>query len=95
MLLLLMLMMILIDYADGEMMTKLDLFENDIKNEEELKRSLEAEDLEELEEEGPQEKETNKGNKKAENKVESLDKETNKAKEEVGTRHQKKTGKGE
>jgi len=43
--------------ADGEVMTKLDLFENDINDEEELRRSLELEELEELEE-VPLEKET-------------------------------------
>ena len=81
--------------ADGEMMTKLDLFENDIKDEEELKRSLEAEDLEDFEEEGSQEKQTNEVNKKAENNLETLNKRTDKATEKVGIRLHKRTRKGE
>ena len=81
--------------ADGEMMTKLDLFENDIKDEEELKRSLEAEDLEDFEEEGSQEKQTNEFNKKAENNLETLNKRTDKATEKVGIRLHKRTRKGE
>ena len=81
--------------ADSEMMTKLDLFENDIKDEEELKRSLEAEDLEDFEEEGSQEKQTNEVNKKAENNLDTLDKRTDKATEKVGIRLHKRTRKGE
>ena len=82
--------------ADGEMMAKLDLFENDINEEEELRRSLEAEDLEQFEEGSLQKETFEEGSFQKETFEEvTLGKETNKAKEKVATRCQKRTRKGE
>ena len=81
--------------ADDEMMTKLDLHENDINNEEELRMSLEAEDVEEVGEEEPFEEQTKVGKNKEECLLEPLDKQTKKANKKVATRLQKKTRKGE
>ena len=78
--------------VDLETLKRLDRFEEDIGEEEELKRSLEAEDLEEDFEEAPLEKQINK----EEKKVEFHQKQPkNKAKGKVGRRPQKRTGKGE
>ena len=82
--------------VDLETLKRLDRFEEDIGEEEELKRSLEAEDLEEDFEEAPLEKQINKGKNKEEKKVEFHQKQPkNKAKGKVGRRPQKRTGKGE
>ena len=82
--------------VDLETLKRLDRFEEDIEEEEELKRSLEAEDLEEDFEEAPLKKQINKGKNKEEKKVEFHQKQIkNKAKGKVGRRPQKRTGKGE
>lgn len=81
--------------ADDEMMTKLDLHENDINSEEELRMSLEAEDVEEYGEEEPFEEQTKVGKNKEECLLEPIDKQTKKTNKKVATRLQKRTRKGE